>query len=140
MDGVKARLSTQITNPSLQEPSTMHMNQPSLANTHGNPIIPPHSISNTLTEALQSNSRLLSPLEKVAGQLQDPIIDHLYQSKTFVRFMIYICTGLLAAVVQILGIGMIDRLFIVGISIPSVILGTLVTFPLLFLPWSKRLR
>jgi len=89
---------------------------------------------------VQSNSRLLSPLEKVAGQLQDPIIDHLYQSKTFVRFMIYICAGLLAAVVQILGIGMIDRLFIVGISIPSVILGTLVTFPLLFLPWSKRLR
>lgn len=94
--------------------------------------------STTLAEVFQSNCRLLSPSEKAARQIQDPIIEFLYQSKAFVNFMLYISVSSLVPF-ALAFVWPLYRLFYSLLLITILILNLPVTFLICFL-WSKRLK
>ncbi|KAK0374281.1 hypothetical protein CLIM01_08343 [Colletotrichum limetticola] len=92
-----------------------------------------------LSDVLQNDRGLLSASEKAAGQLHDPVIGHLYQSKTFLRLIIYMSVTSLAPVVLPFVLPA-NRSLGIAFTIPPVVFLPLVVFPMYFHPKSNRLR
>jgi len=92
------------------------------------------------------HTRLLAATEKAAGALRDPVIDHLYQSRTFKGFIVVLHLSLVAGLVFFIGLGGAAGwknsgfYFMVALALPSIVPGVSICFCILILPWSKKLK